>query len=100
MGTQAWIEIVADADVIGKAFVRTLELMNAEVDLVQTETETVTLMRRSKRDPNLLNILADEFGGLERAIRLHQNLYRQSVFGKCVILSNHASNHGIDPESA
>ena len=42
----------------------------------------------------------DEFGGLELAIRLHQNLYRQSVFGKCVILSNHASNHGIDPESA
>ena len=46
METQAWIVIVADADVIGKALVRTLELMNAEVDLVQTETETVTLMRR------------------------------------------------------
>ena len=63
METRAWIVIVADADVIGKALVRTLELMNAEVDLVQTETETVTLMRRSKRDPNLLYILADEFGG-------------------------------------
>ena len=56
METQAWIVIVADADVIGKALVRTLELMNAEVDLVQTETETVTLMRRSKRDLNLLYI--------------------------------------------
>ena len=53
----------------GKAFARTLELMNAEVDLVQTETEIVTLMRRSKRAPNLLYILADEFGGLERAQR-------------------------------
>ena len=46
MGTQAWIGIVDDADVIGKALIRTLELMNAEVDLVQTETETVTSMRR------------------------------------------------------
>ena len=75
METQAWIVIVADADVIGKALVRTLELMNAEVDLVQTETETVTLIRRSKRDPNLLYCLADEFGGLKRAILLNQNLY-------------------------
>ena len=100
METQAWIVIVADADVIDKALVRTLELMNAEVDLVQTETEIVTLMRCSKRAPNLLYILADEFGGLERAIRLNQYLYWQSVFGKCVILSIHASNHDIDPESA
>ena len=75
MGTQAWIGIVADADVICKALVRTLELMNAEVDLVQTETETVTLMRRSKRAPNLLYILANEFRGLEQNIGLHQNLH-------------------------
>ena len=100
METQAWIVIVADADGSGKVLARKLELMNAQVDLVQTETETVTLIRRSKRAPNLLYILADEFGGLDRAIRLHQNLYRQSVFGKCVILSNDALNHGIDPESA
>ena len=62
---------MADADVIGQALVRTLELMNGEVDLVQIETETFTLMRLSKRDPNLLYIRADEFGSLERAIRLH-----------------------------
>ena len=77
METQAWIVIVADADVIGKALVRTLELMNAEVDLVQTETEIVTLMRRSKRAPNLLYILADEFGGLER-----QYVYIKIYIGK------------------
>ena len=67
MDTQAWMVIVADADDSGKAFAWPLELMNAEFDLVQNETETVTLMRRSKRAPNLLYILADEFGGLERA---------------------------------
>ena len=50
--------------------------MNVEVDLVQTETEIVTLMRRSKRAPNLLYILADEFGGLEQAISLYQNLHQ------------------------
>ena len=50
--------------------------MNVEVDLVQTETEIVTLMRRSKRAPNLLYILADEFGGLKQAISFYQNLHR------------------------
>ena len=100
MEIQAWIVIVADADGSGKALARTLELMNAEVDLVQTETETVTLMRRSKRAPNLLYILADEFCGLERAIRLHQNLHWQSIFRKCTVLSNNVSNPGIDPESS
>ena len=49
MDTQAWMVIVADADDSGKAFAWPLELMNAEFDLVQNETETVTLMRRSKR---------------------------------------------------
>ena len=63
MDTQTWIVIVADADGSGKVLARKLELMNAQVDLVQTETETVTLIRRSKRAPNLLYILADEFGG-------------------------------------
>ena len=89
-----------DLDGSVKALARTLWLMNVEVDLVQTETEIVTLMRRSKRAPNLLYILADVFGGLERAIRLHQKFHRQSVFGKCVILSNEASKYGVDPESA
>ena len=40
----------------GKAFARTLEMMNVEVDLVQTETEIVILMCRSKRAPDLLHI--------------------------------------------
>ena len=75
MELQAWIMIVAGADGSGKALARTLELMNAEVDLVQTETEIVTLMRRSKRAPNLLYILANEFRGLEHNIGLHQNLH-------------------------
>ncbi len=63
--------ILADLNCSGKAFARTLELMNVEVDLVQTETEIVTLMRRSKRAPNLLYILADKFGGLKWAVRLY-----------------------------
>ena len=100
METQAWIVIMADADGSGKALAKKLELMNIEVDLVQTEIKTVILMHRSKRAPNLLCILADEFGGLERAIRLHQKLHRQSVFGKCAIISNEASKYGVDPESA
>ena len=54
MDTQAWMVIVADADDSGKAFAWPLELMNAEFDLVQNETETVTLMRRSKRPQNFL----------------------------------------------
>ena len=86
METQAWIVIMADADGSGKALAKKLELMNTKVDLVQTEIETVILMHHSKRAPNLLYIRADEFGGLERAIRLHQKLHRQSVFGKCIIL--------------
>ena len=49
--------------------------MNVEVDLVQTETEIVILMRRSKRAPDLLYILVDEFGGLELAVSLYQNLH-------------------------
>ena len=67
--------ILADLDGSSKAFARTLEPMNAEVDFVQTETEIVTLMRRSKRAPNLLYILANEFRGLEQNIGLHQNLH-------------------------
>ena len=66
--------ILADLDGSSKAFARTLEPMN--VDLVQTETEIVRLMRRSKRAPNLLYILAYEFGGLEQDISLYQNLHR------------------------
>ena len=76
METQAWIVIMADADGSGKALAKKLELMNTKVDLVQTETEIVTLMRRSKRAPNLLYILADEFGGLKQAISFYQNLHR------------------------
>ena len=81
-------------DSSGKALERTLELMNVKVNLIQTETEMITLMRRSKRVPNLY-FLADAFGRLERATSLHQNLHCQSVFGKCVILLNDASNHDI-----
>ena len=65
-----------DLDGSGKALARTLWPMNVEVDLVQTETEIVTLMRRSKRAPNLLYILADEFGGSEQATSLYQNSHR------------------------
>ena len=67
---------MADLDGSSKAFAKTLEPMNVEVDLVQTETEIVTLMRRSKRAPNLLYILAYEFGGLEQDISLYRNLHR------------------------
>ena len=97
METQAWVVIVADAD--GKGLAKTFELMSATVNLVQTETEAVTLLRHSKRAPNFLHILADELGGLERAIRLHQQMHWQSGFWKFVILSNDGSNGGLDPES-
>ena len=65
--------ILADLDDNGKAFARTLELMNVKVDLVQTETEIVILMCRSRRAPNLLYMLADKFGGIEWEICLYQN---------------------------
>ena len=54
MELQAWILIVAGAHGSGKALAKTLKLMNAEVDLVQTDSKIVTLMRRSKRVLNLL----------------------------------------------
>ena len=69
MDTQAWLVILADADGGLTAIAWPLELMNAAVDLVQNDAETVTLIRRSKKAPNLRHILAEEFGGLERAQR-------------------------------
>lgn len=74
METQAWIVIVADPEGKGAALAKTLELMNAKVDLVQTAAEAVTLMRNVKMAPSLLYILADEVGGLEQAMRVHHRL--------------------------
>jgi hypothetical protein len=100
METQAWIVIVADPDGKGAALAKTLELMNAKVDLVQTAAEAIKLMRNIKMAPSLLYILADEVGGLEQAMRVHHRLTQISVFGKCVILSNYAGKGSFDPESA
>ncbi|MGB0557507.1 MAG: type IV secretion system DNA-binding domain-containing protein, partial [Paracoccaceae bacterium] len=97
METQAWIVIVADPEGKGAALAKTLELMNAKVDLVQTAAEAVTLMRNVKMAPSLLYILADEVGGLEQAMRVHHRLTQISVFGKCVILSNDAAKGSFDP---
>ena len=96
METQAWIVIVADAGGKGRGRAKTLELMNAKVDFVRSETEAITLLRHWKRAKNLLYILADEIGGLARAIRVH----RQSALGKCVILSNSNLNRELDLENA
>ena len=43
--TQAWIMIVADAGGKGRGRAKMLELMNAQVDLVRSETEAITLLR-------------------------------------------------------
>ena len=45
METQAWIVIVADAGGKGRGGAKTLELMNAKVDFVRSETEAITFLR-------------------------------------------------------
>jgi len=67
--------------------------------LVVLKRKPVDCCTIQKRPQFFFTSLQIKFGGLKWAIRVVQNWQKQSVFGKCVILSNGASNGAIDPES-